>query len=165
MRESKVWKENGINGRHRDCCDKPWYGTWRAMISRCFREKDCDYARYGGRDITVCREWRDAAVFGRWAEAHPHEKGMSIDRIDVNGNYEPGNCRWANLREQANNRRNTVMLSYEGETHTLGEWSEIIGIDAQTVRKRYYRNNNPEKVLTRRLMRKRRTEIRKEAVI
>ena len=124
--------------------DKPerLYTVWRIMRSRCRCASDKDYPRYGGRGISVCEEWEDYAVFRAWAVANGYDanapKGQcTLERIDVDGNYCPENCRWATAKEQGNNRRNNVRLEYQGVIHTLPEWAEILNIPCSTLRNRY----------------------------
>lgn len=81
------------------------YNIWRAMRSRCNNPNNWKYSDYGGRGIRVCSEWNKYPVFRQWAMTHGYENSLSIDRIDVDGNYEPDNCRWADDKTQANNKR------------------------------------------------------------
>jgi hypothetical protein len=85
----------------------PLYQTWGGMMDRCYNDKREDFIHYGGRGIEVCPEWHDVAVFIAWIEANlgPRPEGLTLDRTGVNGNYEPGNVRWATRAEQARNRR------------------------------------------------------------
>lgn len=102
------------------------------MKRRCYNPEEKFYKDYGGRGIKVCDEWMDKkeghSNFQKWAVENGWEEGRSIDRIDVNGNYEPNNCRWATPEEQANNRRNNNYVTINGVTKTTSEWSRQIGI-------------------------------------
>jgi hypothetical protein len=93
--------------------DHPLYGTWRIMRRRCENPRVKDYPRYGGRGIAVCAEWQDVTAFITWIEANigPRPAGHTLDRIDNDGNYEPGNVRWATAKEQSANRVRKVVLS------------------------------------------------------
>ena len=138
----------GINVKH-GMCYTPLNNVWRAMKRRCYYKKDSRYESYGARGVTVCMEWlNDFQAFYDWAMANGYQEGLSIDRIDVNGNYEPGNCRWATDKEQANNTRNNHFLTYNGETHTIAEWAEIVGMKRDTLKKRIYYGWPIEKALT-----------------
>lgn len=117
---------------------QPWYGSYRAMMDRCYSPKNASYSRYGERGIKVCEEWFDIENFAIWCEASGYEKGLSIDRLDNDGDYSPTNCRWATKKEQANNRRNTPKATIDGITKTLEEWAEFSGINRSTLCNRYY---------------------------
>ena len=97
------------------------------MHKRCENHKSTGYANYGARGISVCDEWKDYAAFRDWAIKNGYEDTFSIDRIDVNRGYSPDNCRWADCITQANNRRSNNIIEYNGESHTLAEWSRILG--------------------------------------
>lgn len=111
------------------CEPKRLYRIWSGMKCRCSDQRNKDYPRYGGRGITVCQEWREYIPFRDWALANGYAEDLSLDRINVNGNYCPENCRWATPKEQGNNRRNNRMATYMGETKTFSEWADQFGID------------------------------------
>jgi hypothetical protein len=127
---------------------KPWYGSYHSMMDRCYREKSCNYNRYGARGIRVCEEWHNIENFEKWVEENPYFEGATLDRINVDGDYEPSNCRWATMKEQCNNRSNTLYITYNGETHTISEWAEITGINRSTLNNRYYKGWSIESMLT-----------------
>lgn len=121
------------------------YDIWRHMKSRCYNPNDQKYHRYGQRGITVCLEWLEFPKFREWAESNGYRDDLTIDRIDNDGNYEPGNCRWATAEQQANNRATRVdarLITWNGETHSLMEWSKITGIKYKTLSERYRRGWN-----------------------
>ena len=119
------------------------------MRQRCYLPTSTEYNKYGGRGIRVCDEWNnDFIPFMEWALSNGYEKGLTLDRIDVNGNYEPTNCRWITHREQQNNKTDNVLLTLDGITHNLREWSEITGTNYQTLQGRVRRGWSDEDVLT-----------------
>ena len=105
----------------------PIYLAWQSMLIRCTYPKTNGYKNFGGRGIVVCKRWHKFENFLADVGEHPGP-GFTLDRIDVNGNYEPGNIRWSTLKAQANNRRNNVYITYQGETKTLTEWCEQLGL-------------------------------------
>ncbi len=119
--------------------DTRLYHIWPSMKSRCLTETCHAYELYGGRGITVCDEWlHDFQTFYDWAMANGYAEDLTIDRIDVNGNYEPSNCRWADRSTQGYNKRNTIYITYNGKRKPLNYWSEITGIKKQTLCSRKY---------------------------
>lgn len=129
---------------------EPWYGSYRSMMDRCYRKKAKNYPCYGGRGIKVCVKWHNIDAFGKWAVLSGFQSGMTLERKNVNGDYCPGNCTWANRKEQANNRRNTVYLEYNGQKHTISEWADMLGINRSTLSNRICRGWTVEKALARR---------------
>ena len=105
------------------------YEIWRQMHRRCYGRNTKAYKDYGGRGITICKDWQEYGPFEKWAMSHGYREDLTIDRIDVNGNYEPSNCRWATMKEQSNNRRNNRVVVYNGESHTVSEWADIYAVD------------------------------------
>lgn len=102
------------------------YSTWPKMMHRCHNVESDDYPDYGGRGITVCERWHDVVNFIEDMGERP--AGMSIDRIDVDKGYEPGNCKWSTAKEQANNKRNTLYVEYEGKRCTISDIETLTGI-------------------------------------
>ena len=125
------------------------YHIWCDMKRRCKNPKNKRYNRYGGRGICVCEEWENFENFYDWAIQNGFEKNLTLDRIDVNGNYEPENCRWISRKEQMRNTRSNHLLTYNGDTKTMAEWAEIAGIPYSTLKQRINKYNySVEKALT-----------------
>jgi len=110
------------------------YRSWYKMILRCTHKKDTNYHRYGGRGITICDKWLKFEGF--YEDMGDCQEKMSLDRINVNGNYEPNNCRWATFKEQQNNRRDNYFIEFNGLRKTLSEWSDYTGINYVTIQSR-----------------------------
>jgi hypothetical protein len=97
------------------------------MIQRCSNPNLKKYNRYGRRGIVVCKEWRSYELFREWSHANGYKKGLTLDRIDNNGNYEPGNCRWTTYKVQMNNFSANRHIAYKGKTQTLQQWCDELG--------------------------------------
>ena len=131
-------------GYIRHVCRKCEYGkrnrisvVWSGMKSRCYRKKDKYYKDYGGRGIRVCEEWiKSSKPFIAWSMANGWRKDLKIDRIDVNGDYSPENCRYVTNKVNCRNKRNTIYVTYNGETKSLKEWAEEKDLGYPVLRKR-----------------------------
>lgn len=129
------------------------YCVWGNIRKRCNDPNCISYPNYGGRGIKVCKEWDDFSVFREWAMKNGYnpkaERGnCTIDRIDVNRDYRPDNCRWTTMTEQSNNRRNSYTITWKNETRTASEWSKITGIPRSVIYSRYKRGWDPDKILS-----------------
>jgi hypothetical protein len=127
-------KSCGCRGKGGFTRDKT-YNAWSAMRQRCCNPNAPSWANYGGRGITIAPEWDDYATFLHDVGAAP-TPGHSLDRIDSDGNYEPGNVRWANSQQQARNRRSTRLVTFGGVTQSIAAWAEEKGIPRDTLRSR-----------------------------
>lgn len=103
--------------------------SWKELRTRCRNPRNPAFKHYGGRGIQVCARWKSFALFLEDMGKRPSPE-HTIERIDHNGNYEPGNCRWATMKEQARNRRNNTFLSFKGETKCISEWAESMGVSS-----------------------------------
>lgn len=113
------------------------YSIWCDMKKRCYNTKSRRYECYGGKGIKVCDEWlHDFSAFYEWSMANGYAENLSIDRINVNGNYEPSNCRWATIKQQQRNTTRNHFVTVNGETKTIAEWSEITGISEDVIKDR-----------------------------
>lgn len=124
----------------------PEYMAWSGIIQRCTNDKSPNYHNYGGRGIKVCDRWLTFENF--LADMGRRPPGTTIDRKNNDGNYEPGNCRWATQKEQCRNNRRNRRITFDGETLTIIEWSERTGLPFNLIRKRLHRGWPPEKIFT-----------------
>jgi hypothetical protein len=122
----KSRKTHGMSGTN-------FYNKWASMVRRCRDKSDTNCKNYGARGIKVCVEWLEFEPFHDWAMVNGYEEGLTIERKDVNGNYEPGNCEWISRSMQARNKRNNHLITYDGETKTLIEWAEELQINYGTL--------------------------------
>lgn len=110
------------------------YKVWSGMLDRCYYEHNVGFEHYGGRGISVCDKWKDD--FSKFlADMGKCPPGYSLERIDVNGNYEPCNCKWIPLSDQQKNMRKTVRIEWNGEVKILADWSKLTGIDHTTIQR------------------------------
>ena len=105
------------------------YNIWTCMKSRCYNKNNQAYKYYGDRGITICDEWNDWKQFKEWALNNGYQDDLTIDRIDNDGNYDPSNCRWVDMRTQCNNRGATKHITYQGRTQSLADWCRELDLD------------------------------------
>jgi len=127
--------------------DSKIHTTYFNMKNRCYNPNYKFYKNYGGKGITVCDEWLGAdglMNFYNWSLQNGYSSELTIDRINNNLGYSPDNCRWVTMREQQNNRTNNRLLTARNETHTLAEWSRILGIKYQNLQKKLIKRSLEE---------------------
>ena len=124
------------------------YNSWRGMKERCNNKNNKRYDNYGGKGIIVCEEWNNFLNFKEWALNNGYEPGLTIERKDVNGNYEPSNCCWATNKEQSNNRTTNHLLTFNGETLTINQWAEKLNIKRELIKDRLRLGWNVDDALT-----------------
>ena len=120
--------------------------TWNDMIQRCRNPNSKDYKNYGGRGIKVCERWHEFEGF--YEDMGDKPDGMSLDRIDNDGDYRPSNCRWATAKTQCRNRRGNRMLTYDGQTKCASAWAEVVGTTPSALHMRLVRGWSVERALT-----------------
>lgn len=127
-------KQVGDNLRTHGLSTTRLYIIWKHMVERCCNKNNKSYCNYGNRGIKVCYNWRtDFTNFYNWAIDNGYVNGLTIERIDNNGNYEPNNCRWATNKEQQRNKRNNNLVTFNGETLCISEWAERFNIKYHTL--------------------------------
>lgn len=124
----------------------PTYNTWSAMKARCCNPSNDQFEHYGARGIKVCERWK-ASFEAFMADMGERPEGMTIDRIDNDGDYEAGNCRWAPETEQARNRRSTIKVERDGVTKCVKDWCDELGINVDRVYGRIRRGESPERAI------------------
>lgn len=123
------------------------YGIWKNMNSRCYRKNDIHYPAYGARGITVCDEWKnDASTFFRWAFENGYQDNLTIERKNNDKGYCPENCTWVTKEEQYKNKRQNIMITYNGKTMCASDWGKETGISAQKIRWRYKHGWDVERI-------------------
>lgn len=136
--QNEEWMHSGQMNRKHGMSNDRAYWVWAKIKSRCYNPKSHEYPNYGGRGIRMCDEWLDAEAFVTWAYASGYDKDApkgecTLDRIDVNGDYEPSNCRWITNLEQQNNRRYHVTTEYNGRRYTAAELARELKIPYTTM--------------------------------
>lgn len=125
------------------------YRRYYGIKQRCYNPNHDSYMRYGGRGIKMCDEWKDSfQAFNDWAYANGYEEGLTLDRIDVDGDYCPENCRWVDMRTQLNNTRKNVYIEYMGRKLTIPEWAHELNMKESLIRHRYDYGWTPERIFT-----------------
>ena len=138
--------KKGINSTH-GLSGTRIYGVWASMKARCFRKTEPAYKYYGARGIIVCDEWKnDFMNFYNWAMSNGYKDNLTIDRIDVNGNYEPNNCRFITMAEQCNNRRSNRFVDYQNKKYTISQIHNITKLDRRTIKNRIKKYGVCEKI-------------------
>lgn len=143
----RMGEANVKHGQSRRNKTHPLFYVWYTMKARCKYPNHISYPNYGARGITVCDEWQEFESFYEWAMANGYKKGLEIDRIDCEGNYEPSNCRFVTRIENSRNKRNTAYLTAHGETRPLVEWAEVLGIPRNRIWNRLRRGWSEEEAV------------------
>ena len=137
----------GVKGKkHHNLSSSKAWRAWFDMRRRCSDPTRKSYSRYGGRGIVVCKRWESFEMFLE-DMGFPPSQGHSLDRIDTNGNYDPGNCRWATRKEQANNKSDSRLISIDGITKTVSQWSELSLVKRNTISARLDRGWEPRQAV------------------
>lgn len=142
LKDGKVRSCGCLHDGHpkHNMCKTRLYKIWANMKSRCNDPNAVGYEYYGGRGIVVCEDWQDFTNFKDWALSHGYDENLTIDRINVNLNYNPDNCQWVTQKAQQNNKRNNIYITYFNETHTLAEWCDILNLPYDLIYNRMHCN-------------------------
>ena len=142
LRKERATEANTTHGKSRDGA----YSSWHCMMNRCYDKAHDQYARYGEKGITVCDRWHSFELF--FSDMGSRPEGMTIDRKDSTGNYELNNCRWATKKEQANNRKSSKLIEFNGRAMNTRDWGKELGIPWQTIYSRLRCGWTVERALT-----------------
>lgn len=123
------------------------YEIWKGMRKRCNCPYRKEYKDYGAKGIRVCAEWDEYPVFREWAMANGYSDDLTIDRIDPQKDYTPQNCMWITKSEQSSNKRNSIKITYNGETRTVSQWAEKYGFKRGRLYDLIRRGTNPQEAL------------------
>ena len=145
LQKETVSHINTTHGKH----NHKLYAVWASLRQRCNNPSDKSYKYYGGRGIKVCKEWdSEFTPFYEWAISNGYKDGLSIDRINVDKDYSPDNCRWVTMKAQMNNTRRNRKYTINDETHTLSEWCDLYHTYYSLVKSRLYRGYSLIEALT-----------------
>lgn len=124
------------------------YSVWKNMVKRTRKPNSSNYKNYGARGVDICEEWTDFTKFKDWALANEYDDTLTIERIDNNGHYEPGNCTFIPMELQPKNRRGVCFVTCFGRTQCVSDWAREVGMPIPTLQKRINNGYSPEKALT-----------------
>ena len=133
-------KDKNANRATHNMSQTRLYRTWAGIKARCYYTSQPAYKSYGARGIKMCDEWLHSFdAFAKWALSNGYQDDLTIERIDNDKGYNPDNCKWIGLGEQANNRHSNIKITYKGDTRNLSEWCKIYGKDYYLVHNRMYK--------------------------
>lgn len=141
------------------------YTAYKHMKDRCLNSNNKEYRRYGGRGISICDEWLGDNGFDNfynWSIKNGYSEQLTIDRINNDGNYEPNNCRWTTVKQQNHNTSQNRLLTYNGETHDVTEWAELLNIERGTIFARIKYGMPIEQILFKKPTKNKKVEIYKD---
>ena len=138
-KHKELYQKHSIEMKKHGMRNTRLYHCWIDMRQRCNNPKNKCFKYYGERGIKVCEEWNNSTNFINWALSNGYKDDLTLDRIDVNKDYSPSNCRWVTIKEQANNKRNNVLYTYNNGTLTLAQWCEKLNLTPQCVSTKIHR--------------------------
>lgn len=116
--------------------DNKLYNIWNHTKQKCLYKNNASYKYFGAIGIKLCKEWHDFKNFYDWAISNGYKSGLTLDRININKDYEPKNCKWVTIKERHNNRKDNNYVTYNGITLTLSQWAEKLGLSYFTLKQR-----------------------------